>query len=41
MDGFREMADAMSGDAGRAMRADERTFLDRTKTVYSIVEEAS
>lgn len=41
MDGFQEMADAMSGDAGRAIRADERTFLDRSKTVYVIVQEAS
>lgn len=41
MDGFREMADAMSGEVGRAIRADERTFLDRARTVYVIVEETA
>ncbi len=40
MEGFQQMIDAMAGEAGRAIRADERTFLDRARTVYVIVEEA-
>lgn len=41
MEGFQEMIDAMAGEAGRAIRADERTFLDRGRTVYVLVEETS
>ncbi len=41
MEGFQEMMAAMSGEAGRAIRADERTFLDRGQTVYLIAEETS
>ena len=37
--GFQEMIDAMAGEAGHAIRSDERTFLDRARTVYLMVEE--
>ncbi len=39
MQGFQAMVDAWGGEAGRAIANDERRFLDRTKTVYLIVEE--
>jgi hypothetical protein len=41
MEGFRAMVDASAGEAGRVIRDDEKEFLDRTKTVYLIVEEVA
>jgi uncharacterized protein (TIGR02118 family) len=39
MEGFQAMVDASAGEAGRVIRDDEKELLDRTKTVYLIVEE--
>lgn len=41
MEGLQAMLDASAGEAGRAIRDDEKKFLDRTKTVYLIVEEVA
>jgi uncharacterized protein (TIGR02118 family) len=41
MEGLQEMLSLSAGDAGRRVRDDEKTFLDRTKTVYMVVEEVA
>jgi uncharacterized protein (TIGR02118 family) len=41
MDGFQAMVDAFTGTAGRAIREDEKEFLDRPKSIYLIVEEVA
>ena len=39
MEGFQAMRDIAASEAGRAISEDEKKFLDRTKTVYLLVEE--
>ena len=41
MKGFQAMMDAGAGEAGRAIGDDEKKFLDRTKTIYLLVEEVA
>ncbi|MFC2000550.1 EthD domain-containing protein [Chloroflexota bacterium] len=41
MEGFQAMMDAGAGEAGRTISNDEKTFLDRAKTVYLLVEEVA
>lgn len=40
-EGFRAWRDIALGEAGRALRDDEKKFLDRTKIVYVVVEEVA
>ena len=39
MEGFQAMMDIAGTEAGRLIAEDEKKFLDRTKTVYLLVEE--
>ena len=41
MEGFQAMIDIYMKETGRAIREDEKEFLDRTKVVYLIVEEVA
>jgi len=39
MEGFQAMMDFAASEAGHVIRDDEKSFLDRKKTVYVLVEE--
>lgn len=41
MQGFQAMVNEFAGESGRAIREDEKKFLDRAKTIYLLVEEVA
>jgi uncharacterized protein (TIGR02118 family) len=41
MQGFQAMMDFAASESGRVIRDDERSFLDRKKTTYVLVEETA
>jgi hypothetical protein len=41
MQGFQAMMDFAASESGRVIRDDEKSFLDRKKTTYVLVEETA